>query len=410
MFQYDSNIQTTNYNRGNVYVEMVFFSIFFLINPLFALIALYLVLMFGKKYLVDDNRFRIFVCVLVSLYVSFINSTKSPVNDPDLAWYIDGYLDAGNGDFMTYLLTFGLNGQGRELAFPFLNYIIYLIIGPSPHLYVMIVSFLCYFLINISIVTFCKNLKINYRALYTGIFIMSFLPMLFAISAVVLRQFFAGSLLIYILVQKSFYNRNNWFLAIFMCLSHTSTLFFIPFIYLPYFEKRLNIRVVVLFALGIIFVQDITSVFLPFFSTESSIGYALERANTGTTFELPPLTIPKITLLLFMAGFSIYTTMMRDNQRRERRLFNTLMFLVLFILLNLDQVELTVRFNFYCWLFLPFIIGKLSMVNKQFMYGLMFLSLFVLFIFIITLRRGVWIYKIDNIWLMSTLDYLHIKI
>lgn len=88
-------------------------SVLFLICPLISILVAYWVLLRENK-----ERCIWLFAVLMACYISFVNISKSISSDPDLPWYTEQYLEAGNLSYIQYVMGFGLNGKGRELFFP----------------------------------------------------------------------------------------------------------------------------------------------------------------------------------------------------------------------------------------------------------------------------------------------------
>jgi hypothetical protein len=399
-----------------VIFEIAFFCALYIFNPLLGLLLAFLFLIAAAdtkyRYVGTNALFLQFISILLAFYLGCINSTKSSYNDPDLTWYLAGFLDAGKQDFLHYIFNFGLNGKGKELAFPFFNYIIYFIIGPSTTWYVILYTTVCYLFLNFAFLKFCRAIKVDYIFTVSGLFLIAFLPFVFAISAVILRQFLAGSVLMYILVRNCFYGKKSWLLAIFMVLCHTTSFFFLPFLYAPFFNKYINKRTIFYYLAGLlvlIFIQQIAAVSSVIFPNDSAVGYALDRASRDTTTELKVLTISKILFLVVLASVPVYIIYVKNKSLRFNkgliRFSNLLMILVVFILINLNQVELTVRFNAYAWMFLAFIMALASSYFKILNKASIFIVLITIAYFFLTLHSGMWIYKVKNVYTNSLIDY-----
>jgi hypothetical protein len=411
-----SNHSKYSSSMKSIIFEMIFFCALYVFNPILGLLLAYFFLVTAAntkyRYVGTSTAFLQFISILLAFYLGCINSTKSAYNDPDLTWYLAGFLDAGRQDFLHYILNFGINGKGKELGFPFFNYIIYFIIGPSKSWYIILYTTVCYSFLNFAYIKFCKAIKVSYTFTISGLFFIAFLPFVFAISAVILRQFLAGSVLMYILVRNCFYGKKSWGLAIFMVLCHTTSFFFLPFIYTPFFNKYISKKTIFYYLGGLlflIFIQQIAAVSSVIFSSDSAIGYALDRASRNTTTELQVLTVSKIIILIFLASVPIYIIYVKDRMLRFNkgliRFTNLLMILVVFILINLDQVELTVRFNAYTWMFFAFILALASNQFKVLNKVSIFVVLLTIAYFFLTLHSGMWVYKTKNIYTNSLIDY-----
>lgn len=390
-----------NYNKQ--YLIIAVLSLSFFVNPLISLVVIFAYIYFDRSPRFDSTNLLPAIGILLACFIGCINSTKITLNDPDLTWYLAGYKDAGQTPLWKYLLTFGLTGKGREIAFPLFNYIIYQFVGNNDRLYVFIHSTVCYVLLNSAVVYFCRLLKLNDKSTILVMLVMTLTPYIFTMSAILLRQFLSGSLLMYITVMRIFYQKSCWILILTMILIHSSTLFFIPFLVLPFFKNPISNKNFHYYAFGfiiVIFIQQISSKFLPFFSSSSALGYALERASKDTTFVIEPLTTSKILVALILGILPIFIIhIFKPALKRIRGIshfFNILLVLVFFIIANLHQAELSVRFNFYIWLYFPFVLAFLIRIFPlpRVFHPLIFFSLLIFFI--LYLEIGVWRYRIGN--------------
>lgn len=330
--------------------------IIFYISPLISLFIFYFVLL-KKNRKID---FLIFT-LLITLYITIINVSKGIETDLDLQWYSEQYLDAGNLSYIEYIFSFGINGKGKELFFPTFNYIIYFFIGNNVLLYRGIHCFVCYGLIFYATYRFANKLNIKYR--YTGISILvtACFPWIFTYSATILRQFLAASLLIWITVEHFLYNKKMIIPTICMFLSHTSSLLFIPILYLPFFKKEISSKTFFYYLLGalsLILIQPIAEILFNLVGNSiPALAYVLERASTDTTFILPPLGIDKI---LFLTGEILIVLLLYYKYKIQpdniMGIINIIMILNVFILINLSQLELSNRLFSYSVFFFPLIL------------------------------------------------------
>ena len=330
--------------------------IIFLVIPLLGVITSFYFLL--KK---ESKRNLYEFAFLMALYVAFINVTKTYDLDLDLEWYSTQYIDAGSMSYIEYIFSFGINGKGKELFFPTFNYIIYQIIGDNVYLYRIIHSFICYIIAFFAIIKFSILLNIKYIQITIPIIFFTCFPWIFTYSETVFRQFLASSFLLYIIIEHLFYKKKMILLSICMFLTHTSTLIFIPLIYIPLFQKKLSkknaiycILCIVIFA----FIQPISNLLLNILgNTIPALSYVLERASKDTTFELPPLSISKILFLIS----EIYILIKIYYKDKHNKIFNDVntnidghfafanivIILNCFILGHIHQLELSNRFFMY---------------------------------------------------------------
>lgn len=337
-------------------LNFIFPFIIFYISPIISLCISFYILIKKNKKIAFIN-----FAILTALYITLINISKNPNLDPDLQWYSEQYLDAGNLSYIDYIFSFGINGKGKELFFPTFNYIIYFFIGKNVILYRAIHSFTCYILIFYAIYRFTKYLKIRYTDAAIAIIIVSCFPWIFTYSATILRQFLAASILVWIIIERFSFNKKMIIPTICMFLSHTSSLLFVPLLYLPFFRKEISKKTCFYYILGalfLIFIQPITDILYNIVGNSiPALTYALERASKDTTFKLPPLGLSKI---LFLLGEIIIPLLLYYKYKIRpiniMGIINIAIILNVFILINLSQLELSNRLFLYSTFLLPFIL------------------------------------------------------
>ena len=244
---------------------------------------------------------------------------------------------------------------------------------------------------------------------------MSFTPYIFTMSGILLRQFLAAALLMYILVNKLFYNKKSYLLIICMILIHSSAFLFVPFLFFLFFKKSLLNKNTILYYLLIILVlfnvQKIALILLPIFDNITVFKYILTRASQDTTFDLGQLSFAKIItsiLTVFLPLILIYY--LRPRLKKENGLihfFNILLVLVIFILANLHQSELSNRMNFYVWQFFPFVFLLYVWYFKIHRLMLICIITFIVIFFIYYLSAGMWTYTLElGIYYYSLFNYI----
>jgi hypothetical protein len=390
-------------SRQNSIPAVWFFSLFFLINPFFSVFFLFFFLLISKKV---DAASIYFLCFLLAVYIGCINSTKLPVND--LVWYMDFFSDAGKMKLGEYISSLG--GTGKEPAFSIFNFIAYRLVFGSGQLYLVLFGAITYTLLCTAVYRFSVALHSSKRVVLFAILVMALLPYIFTLSAHLLRQFLATSILFFVMVERFFYNKKYWWLLGIMIFIHSSSLLFLPFVIVPFLGSPVSKKTIgyyfILLAV-IFFIQKIAGSLLLLAPFGSSLSYAFVRASQNTGYELEPLSLVKIATAILLAIVPQFIIYFRQRELKKNRgavhFFNILFFLMCFIILNLNQVELSNRFNFYGWFFCPFILViVLNHVKPAFVFYPV-ISVFLFFFFIYYLHAGTWEYKISSSILTSTL-------
>jgi hypothetical protein len=403
--------------KVNIQETFLFSILVFLTNPLFGVVSfgIYLILSIKNNDLILKST-----SFLVAFFIGCVNSTKVPEND--LVWYLREYLEAGSMPFLEYLSSFGTMGNtvgilasSKEVVFAIFNYVTYQFLGDNTKLYVLFYSFVAYSFLNLAVYKFGKAVKIPNKFIVTTIFIMSFTPYIFTMSGILLRQFLAASLLMYILVNKLFYEKKSYLLIICMVLIILLHFYLFPFLFVPFFKKSLLNKNTILYYLLIVIVlfnvQNIALVLLPIFEDIATLKYILNRASQDTTFDLGRLSLAKIiTSILTALSPLTLIYLLRPRLKKENGLihfFNVLLVLVIFILANLHQSELSNRMNFYVWQFFPFVFLLYTWYFKIHRLMLICIVVFIVIFFIYYLSAGMWTYTLEfGIYYYSLLNYL----
>jgi hypothetical protein len=320
--------------------------ILFIINPFLGLI---LIMLAGKN---NDLQIK-FLIILVSLFIGLINASK--VLDSDMIMYVDYYLLANDFDFIPFIAIGSLGmGEGREFMFSIFTYLSYQLIGINYKVFIVFYSFISYGLLNFALFKFGKYLKADNKHIVLSIIAMSFTPYIFTISAHLIRQFLASAILMLVIVDFLLYQKKSYVKMFIMVFTHTTTLFFIPFLFLKIFNKPFSLKnsyAYILIPIFILLIQPIASVLLNLFSGIPSIMYIFERASENTTFENKPLTSFQIFTVLIITLTPLFLIYIRGSIKKINtgfiHFFNILLILTLFILSSINQAELSVRFTFY---------------------------------------------------------------
>lgn len=363
--------------------------ILFLSPILCGILSLYFIIV---KY--QNNFDTILAFVFLGLSFGCINVLKVP--ESDLLNYIEFYINAGKYDFINYLKI-----EDKEYLFFSLNYFSYYVLGGSFHIYLIIFTALCYFLLFYSVRILDKHLKFGKESYFLAIIVIVLFPNIFSISAHLMRQFLAASLLIVFLIKNIFEgDKKSILFLVLSCLIHSSALLFI-IILLPFFNKRMSNTYMFIFLILSLGFGLILGRFSSLFEGVPVLGYGIqrftERDNVHVTENLGYLTIllQGITVFLFYFGIKKYKL---NNFSRLYKLLYITLFLIIFILSNYQNTQMASRFNFYIYFLFPISIYFLySILNirekksKNF-FNLSLISLF-LFWFCFKLNYGTWKYE-----------------
>ena len=341
----------------------VVFSILFILNPT---VASLLILFFLSSKSCKVNH--VFLGMILSAYVSLINVTKVPVND--LESYLEYFSAAGDMPLYEYFFYWTKYKEGietlKEPAYAIFSYISYHILGGNQKAFVFFFSFLIYNLYFLSVHLF--------------------------------RQILAGTILFYILVECFFYGKIKYWLIVMLPLIHSTTFLFIPMMFLfrfihPHIDRN-KIIIVLLLIIVLYNYQMIASLLLNIVGGKIVfLDYILSRASQNTTYELSALSFYQV-FILFVLAIAIAVLNLKKILWNEGlyKFYNIFAFLSIFILLNLNQTELSTRFYVFIWLFLPYFIIPFSKnIPLAMLKGIIVMVWIIFFIYVNT--NAYYIYK-----------------
>ena len=397
----------------------------FLLNPLTSIIWC-IDLLFSKNNLVKKKLIEAFILML-ALLLAFINSTKVP--DNDLIHHSKWFLYAEGQGFFEYLAS-----VYKEPLFYAYNYFFFYISNGNISLWIITHSFFSYYIFFIAIKKFFLKLNIPIYFLVFGIICAAFFPQLFSLSAHLMRQFLASAFFILFAVEKIFYKKNKWWLALAATLTHASSLLLVALVYytpLRRFKENQFLNIILLITL---YSYQLIANFLldSVGELNSVIKYILERASTDTFFDLGSFPVFNYVMMLGMIIGAIvginrlkskYGTN-RDEQEKSTITNNeeilgkktiikdlNFFFLImivfsLFILTNLNQSELSIRLFFYMFFYLPFVLPLFIANFKESKLLCLIISLLLALYFLIRLNNGVWEYaSLNELVFNSSLYY-----
>jgi hypothetical protein len=237
-----------------------------------------------------------------------------------------------------------------------------------------------------------------------AIAIVFLFPTLFALSAHLMRQFLAGSILFYVIIEYVCYSKIKilpFLLAVFI---HTTSAF-LGVIFFPFFKKEVNIKNIafislftIAFSIGIF---RIAGQFEWLFDETPFLGYALDRlANRENAWETENLGA-LVFLLYFFVVIVFYAVSKKFRQMKTLfwgRVFYLIYVLLVFVLVNYNDTEIALRFSFYLYFFVPaafyFFPSIIFLNNKEYIRVCVTSIISVFFCwFIYKLNYGTWTYN-----------------
>lgn len=382
-------------------IKFSILSVFFVLNPLITLITNFL--FFFPKKLSSRNEFSTikFLSICSVLFISIINSTRLP--DSDLLVYINEFLLVDKISFSYYIIL----GES-EFIFSIINWLIFKLTTGSEFWFKFIHSILIYGILNFANYRLCKALGVGEKLTLVALIFLNFNPYTFVSSLHLLRQFLAGSIIFLAIVEKFFYDRKifSYVLVALAVLIHNTTLFFIPFLFFKWtnsVDKLKSFLSLIALAVIISYYQLIVKLALNIsFISNSIFGAFLVRSSQDTQYDLGFLELKSVILLIFLLISCFYFLFFSKKQLIKKSLnklgpaLKILFFLCFIILVNYSQSEFSVRFNFYCYLFLTLIL-LMYVIEFKFAHTISFpISFLVIFYWIFYLDISKWDFELPS--------------
>lgn len=370
----------------------------FLILPFFSLSLLLLFSIFRN----DARRVEVYLFVLLtSVYLASINYTKSP--ESDLANYFEYFNYANDVGFIEYLVSFG-----REPGFYSFTYLLKSWFGLDNSVLVFILSFVFYLVIAVSSLRLCELQRIPHGTVFLFLALVLFSPLVFSLSAHLIRQFCAGALLFAYLVSSFSSRRPKTWILIFAVFFHTSIFLF--FVLDVIFRWRRKLPFAFIFSLIALFSFAALSpiyMYLEGLVSIPIIGVVFSRILVGTSaHELEPINSQLLvfTFLIFVSCWlpvrNVECPIRKDMMRRAKKFIGILALGVMVLSQIEGFSELTLRYAFYLYFLLPVILcNAFTFFRAPPVFSLSSV-MFVFVVFFFGIHVGVWQY-LDNIRLLT---------
>lgn len=203
-----------NNNIGKNIIETIIIVFTFILNPFFSVLVSLLFALHKRS-----SYYNLVLIINLSLFIGLLNSTKIP--EKDLLAYYEIYMDVPMYSLSGYLALLD-----REFIYYLVSYIFYFLTNGSWKLFIILVTFISYFLILKSNYIIVKKLKTtNIKICFIILNVAFFFP-LFTHSAHLLRNFIAGAFILYFLTNYYFLNINKWWILLIAIFIHSSALLF----------------------------------------------------------------------------------------------------------------------------------------------------------------------------------------
>lgn len=346
------------------YYYLIFIGLLFLINPSVATIS-----MLAVSYIANDKRLAIPSAIIVVSYIWCFQSTRSFSLFESMDWAGNYYINfsrVSDTSFIKYIFV------EKEFFWQIFNYIGYYLFNGNFLIYANFIVALTFGLTITSIYNYWHYSNYELRLFIVSIIIFAFLSETQMICNNLLRQQFAFSMILYVIVKKVTTGKigKYYFLAAVSVFTHTMMFLFIPLLFIK-LNKKFTLKGY-LYVLLCFFALFISIKYLPYLST---IGlYGFQRLATANEYSgIDVMENNAIYLFLFVMCIYYIKAIFIDKKCDSNRIFfcNFMMILLLLCLLMNNMPLMQTRYFILRLFLLPFIIPyffiKRSIIKSLYM-------------------------------------------
>lgn len=367
--------------------------ILFIVNPIIGtLCTLFL------SFTTQDKRFAIFDVILLSLLMWLIQSTRSfHMNEPS-DWagnFAVNFAQIERSSFFNYLFF-----TGKEYAWQIENYIGYLIWGKFLPFGNFIVA-LTYFFTFLSSYIYWKSTGRSIRTLIASLMLFAFISEVSGISNNLLRQQFAMSIMLYVLVCKAVYNKVKWFLMLVALFTHSMTVLFIPLLFVN-IALRPSRKMIFLILIGLIFFGLLMRVVQGF----SGI-YILARLGSASAYEgIDVMDTAAVYPFLLVTIILYLKIIIKDKCTYPATLFicNIFLLLILLCLAFQDMPLVQIRYFITRFFFLPLVIPYFFR-QKEFWNNIYLACICIFFLYRYIQTESNWLAPFDELFTRTIFQF-----
>lgn len=339
--------------------------------------------------------------VVFASYMAVMNAGKMPTSDQSNYWAVyiqipkEGLIWA-----MNHIYGFRDATNGKEFMNGIYNYVGYYLTGGCYGLYIYLNTILMYMPFYYCIYKMFEGSKNAKAAVLCGVLCLSFFNQFFLLTVHLQRQFIAYSIIVYLMTLKATTGRTNVLLIIVAFFTHTTSILFIPFLYLDLFYRRMGFKRMVLISILVVGALFIVTHFIGADDVEeetNALNYSLQRIkNAGEDdVKFKPLEFLIFNFPMVIIALSrMFKTFLKPL---EYVVYNTYILLFLFVVSMTGNELVQYRYSFFTY-------GYLGMIMPMFCYEKRkvtrlfypIVSVFFVARFYLTFNNTSWVY--DPIW------------
>lgn len=323
------------------------FLLLFFFQPFLAFVALVAIGLMNDK---NSSRFIYFVAFLGACYLGLVNTTKLP--DSDYVIYLEWYSNAQELSLPDFFALYT-----REPLYYLYLYAIANVPYSSEHLFVFTSTVISYCVFMFGVIRGSIGSGLHNRVIISFVVALMFFAPLFNLSAHLMRQFIAGSLVIFFFSEIIFSGKKHWWILVAAVFVHISAIIFFP---LAMIGKTNSVSTRIGFFLLFV-LYYITKYAASVFSDIPLIGFVFNRIAEQEWAELGFLNFASIIFIIFILLLSV------SNLMASKRVLNAnvsvyggginvsvTMLCVLVLAANMQDgtSEIALRFFFYSYFFM----------------------------------------------------------
>lgn len=369
----------------------LFFLLLFIIQPFFAFTLLLIVgLMMGAK----SPEFIYMIAFFGVCYLGLVNVTKFP--DGDFIKYLEWYASAQDFSLPAFLAIYS-----REPIYWIFLHTIANLPFSSEQLFVFASTSISYLIFIFAVVRLSLSLGLNVRVI-TGIVVaLMFFAPLFSLSAHLMRQFIAASLVILFFSEYFLSGKQYWWILIVAVLVHYSAILFLPLAMIKKIDRVSSGIGVSLYlsVLPILYILSKSGASL--FADIPVIGFVFNRVAAEEGAELEHMSFVAVIFVVITVALSI------SNLITSRRFSNSLASIngwrinvavvilgVIVLLANMvdGAAEIATRFFFYIYFFIGLVLPMFVASHRKLMLMIVPSLAFLIAHFFYNSQFGAWQY------------------
>lgn len=386
-------------DRGQLLGMLVALSLVFLLNPLLGTLTA-----LCYAFVSRNRAMAPFLVVAVAGLMWCLQSTRSFHFGESSDWagnYCFNFRDAGRTDVLSYLFL-----NGKEYAWQLFNLVGYHLFYGRFLAYGNFIVALTYGFTLAAVYRFWRHTQTDVRYLVVSLCLFAFVPEVNGLSNNLLRQQFAMSMMLYVLVERATTGRICYLLMLTACFTHTMTGLFVPVLFLPLGQKA-SLRFYGYLLLGF----AVLYVLLTHLSVFAAFGdvYAFQRLSTASAkytlkdvmFTSAIYPFLAVTAVLYVKAFFWD----RDRQPCELYVTNVFLLLICLCLLMTAMPLLQIRYFITRFFFIPLVVPYFF-TPREHLSDYYLVAVPLVFVFRFFATPSAWLAPFSDTLCRSLFDYL----